>query len=143
MIMRVMTVAAGLFLVCGSLAQAQSLSGCWSREDSQGTTTRICFDGDGGGAGSFRLDWALKDPTEGWTSGSCSGFLTVQTVTNDRVAFTVPRQDDACYQNGIAERLALRVYDCERYGVTLICDMQVFYDDGTLFRAFKNMDYHS
>jgi hypothetical protein len=121
----------------GSGAEAQSLRGCWNYSDGTVFST-VCLRGSGG---TFNLEYAAEDPDQGLVKGACNGRVEVQTMENGRVVFTAPYQEDACRQGELVFRLARRDYDCALQGRRLMCNLVVYYDDGTVYSEASGLEY--
>jgi len=134
--MGMLALALGLVLSGGS-AEAQSLRGCWNYSDGTVFST-VCLRGDGG---TFVLEYAAEDPDQGLVKGACNGRVEILTMEGDRVDFRAPYQEDACRQGELVFRLARRDYSCQRNGRSLICDLVVYYDDGTVYSEASGLEY--
>ena len=133
--MRVSKLIAGLAIaaaLAGGTAQAQdgSLLGCWSAGDSPRAS--VCFGY--GGSGLFLLIWA---------EGRCGGNAYVNGDRRGRVAWEVPRQENACYQEGKPERLALREYSCRVRGERMTCRETIYLDDGSIWKEREGVIFDS
>jgi len=117
---------------------AQSLNGCWNYAAGDVYST-VCFNG--AGAGTFNLDWATPDQDLGLVKGSCNGSLTVESVDNGQVSFTVPYQEEACRIEADVIRMSQRDYNCARTATELVCSLIVYYDDGTIFQQAAGLRY--
>lgn len=133
----VLAIVAGVFALIGP-AHSQSLNGCWHYSDGSVFST-ICLTDPS--SGTFNLDYAVEDEQQGLVKGSCNGLLEVQGTEQGAVTFTVPFQEEACRQEEQVFRLARRDYSCARDGGKLICDLTVFYDDGTVFGEAVGLEY--
>jgi len=134
--MGVLALAVGVLLPWGE-AEAQSLRGCWNYSDGTVFST-VCLRGDGG---TFVLEYAAEDPDQGLVKGACNGRVEVQAMDSDRVVFRAPYQEGACRQGEQVFRLARRDYSCLREGRMLVCDLTVFYDDGTVYSQASGLEY--
>jgi len=123
--------------VVGTPASAQSLLGCWNYSDGTVFST-VCLRANGG---TFNLEYAAEDPQEGLVKGACTGRVEVALLEGDRVDFTAPYQEDACRQGELVFRLARRDYSCTREGGGLLCDLVVYYDDGTVYSRASGLEY--
>lgn len=131
-------VLAGVVALSGPAA-SQSLSGCWHYSDGSVFST-VCFGG--GGSGTFNLEYALEDANQGLVKGSCNGGVEVTDQRENGVDFTVPYQEEACRQEDQVFRVAKRDYSCEREEFNkMVCNLIVYYDDGTIFSEAVGIEY--
>lgn len=121
----------------GAEAQAQSLRGCWNYSDGSVFST-VCLRNNGG---TFNLEYAAEDPQQGLVKGACNGRVDVSVMEGSRVDFTAPYQEDACRQGELVFRLARRDYSCTLDGRRLICNLVVYYDDGTIYSQASGLEY--
>lgn len=120
-------------------AAGQPLNGCWHYSDGSVFST-VCFNGSAGG--TFNLEYALEDPNQGLVKGSCNGVIEVSEMADPRVVFSVPYQEDACRQEDQVFRVAKRDYTCERTDARkMLCNLTVYYDDGTIFSEAVDIEY--
>lgn len=119
-------------------ASAQSLTGCWNYAAGDVYST-VCFNGSGGG--TFNLDWATSDPEQGLVKGSCNGELTVESIGETQVVFSVPYQEEACRIEATVIRMSQRDYTCQRNGDELSCSLIVYNDDGSIFQQASGLIY--
>lgn len=105
----------------GALAQGDGVVGCWTH----GTQTQqnVCFGGSGNGL--YLLVWG---------KGRCGGNAYINDNKAGRVDWEVPRQVNACYQDGKPERLAARSYSCSVRGSSMNCRETIYLDDGKIWR---------
>jgi hypothetical protein len=122
-----------------SPAQSQSIGGCWHYSDGANVFSSVCFNGSDGG--TFNLEYAVEDPEQGIVKGSCNGVIEVGARSETEVAFTVPVQEEACRQEDQVFRMAQRDYSCVLDGARLLCDLTVYYDDGTVFSEATGLEY--
>lgn len=122
---------AALSMGAGS-AQAQDgdAVGCWSAGTSPKAS--VCFGY--GGDGLFLLVW---------NKGRCGGNAYVNSERGGRIAWEVPRQADACYQDGDPERLALREYSCRIDGRRMSCRETIYLDDGSIWKEKENVVFRA
>lgn len=112
------------------MAQSGAVVGCWSAGTSPKAS--VCF-GDGGN-GLFLLIW---------NQGRCGGNAYINGGRGGRVNWEVPRQSNACYQNGKPERLALREYSCRLQGSSMSCRETIYLDDGSIWKEKQNVVFKS
>ena len=111
-------------------AQGGATTGCWSSGSSP--NAQVCFGR--GGNGLFLLIW---------DSGRCGGNAYVNDAYGSEVRWQVPRQANACYQNGGPERLARRDYNCNLQGRTMYCLETIYLDDGSIWKQKDNVQFRS
>ena len=108
------------------------VDGCWVNETST-FFMRLCIDGGAGKEVKFHWDEPGEAPDIRYV-GACNGRVMVTAHGDARLVLEVPWQADACFQDGVRERLAPRVYDCmlaadDRFS----CHETIYYDDGSVF----------
>ena len=69
-----------------------------------------------------------------WGKGRCGGNAYINDNKAGRVDWEVPRQVNACYQDGKPERLAARSYSCSVRGSSMNCRETIYLDDGKIWR---------
>ncbi|MEM9145250.1 MAG: hypothetical protein AAGC57_03565 [Pseudomonadota bacterium] len=132
-----LAIMAGWVVLLGP-AEAQSLNGCWHYSDGSVFSTVCISDAT---EGTFNLDYAVEDDQQGLVKGSCNGAIQIQPSGDGDIAFTVPFQEEACRQEDQVFRLARRDYSCAFDQGKLICDLTVFYDDGSVFGEAVGLEY--
>lgn len=130
-------VLAGLFAVAGP-AQSQSMTGCWHYTDGSTVFSSVCLNGSGG---TFNLEYAIEDPSQGLVKGSCNGAVEIRGQDGGAISFTVPYQENACRQEEAVFRVAKRDYDCQRQGPAMVCTETVYYDNGQIFSQQQGLQF--
>jgi|SRR6056297_1633064 len=120
-------------------AHGQPRTGCWHYTDGSSVFSTVCFTGSTGG--NFNIEYALEDPDQGLVKGSCNGTLEITSLDDRGVVFTVPYQEDACRQEDQIFRVAQRDYACEWADNSMVCELTVYYDDGTVYSRSSGLEY--
>ncbi len=129
------TIGAALAAVIGAVAgpasaQGGNTVGCWSSGSSP--NAQVCFGR--GGNGVFLLIW---------DAGRCGGNAYINDNYRSEVRWEVPRQANACYQNGEPERLARREYTCNIRNQTMYCREVILLDNGEVWKEKDNVQFRA
>ena len=124
----------------GPAAAQVPANGCWINH-TDSFFMRLCFSGGEGKDVMFRWDEAGDEPSARYV-GSCRGRLTITDQEDGRLLLEVPRQDEACMQDGQRMRMARRVYDCDvPTADRFSCHETIYYDDGSVFAESANIPF--
>ena len=136
-------IAAGLLatgLMTGRAAAEMPGDGCWLNDTPTFSMT-VCISA---GAGKdVVMSWdEPASPGYEASYGRCAGRIDVTGGAGMAFTMRVPRQEQACQQDGSTMRLAVREYECTLTNpMAFTCSEVIFNDDGSIYAQSQGVEF--